>query len=151
MLDKRPAGQPLQDRAQPFGVPVRRNTRQRQVIRDVFAAARRPLGVREAAAFAKERLASLGIATVYRTIRDLLDERWLVPLALGGQTRFERSGIDHHHHFHCSACDQVFDIEGCAGNVEGLAPKGFVAHAHEITVSGLCDACGKRTRKGRKR
>jgi Fur family transcriptional regulator, ferric uptake regulator len=130
---------------------VRRNTRQRQIIRDVFAVEHRPLGIREAAASAKRRLPSLGIATVYRTIRDLLDERWLVQLTLAGEARFELAGIDHHHHFHCGSCNKVFDIEGCTGNVEMLAPKGFVAHTHEITVSGLCDSCGGSARKGRRR
>jgi Fur family transcriptional regulator, ferric uptake regulator len=131
--------------------PVRRNTRQRQIIRDVFAAEHRPLSTREAATVAQKRLPSLGIATVYRTIRDLLDERWLVQLALAGETRFELAGIDHHHHFHCGSCNKVFDIEGCTGNVELLAPKGFVAHTHEITVSGLCVSCGSRARKARKK
>jgi Fur family transcriptional regulator, ferric uptake regulator len=126
---------------------VRRNTRQRRIIRDVFAAEKRPLGIREATAFAKKRLPSLGIATVYRTIRDLLDERWLVQLTLAGEARFELAGIDHHHHFHCGSCNKVFDIEGCTGDVELLAPKGFVARAHEITVSGLCGSCGGKARK----
>ena len=131
--------------------PPRRKTLQRQIIRDVFAAEGRPLSTKQAAAAAKKRLPSLGIATVYRAIRDLVGEKWLVPLTLAGETRFELSGIDHHHHFHCSSCDQVFDIEGCAGNVERLAPKGFVAIAHEITVEGLCDSCGSKTPRGKKR
>jgi Fur family transcriptional regulator, ferric uptake regulator len=130
----------------------RRNTRQRQIIRDVFSAEARPLSTREAAAAAKKRLPSLGIATVYRAIRDLVGEQWLVPLALAGETRFELTSVGrHHHHFHCSSCNQVFDIEGCTGNVEKLAPKGFVAHTHEITVRGLCESCGSRARKARKK
>jgi Fur family ferric uptake transcriptional regulator len=138
-------------RPQRRAAPARRNTRQRQVIRDVFAAEGRPLAIREAAAFAKKRLPSLGIATVYRAVRDLIAERWLVELALAGESRFELAGIDHHHHFHCGSCDRVFDIAGCAGNVETLAPEGFVAHEHEITVRGLCGSCGTKSGKARKK
>jgi Fur family transcriptional regulator, ferric uptake regulator len=131
--------------------PVRRNTRQRQVIRDVFATEARPLAIREATTAARKRVPSLGIATVYRAVRDLLDEKWLVALAFAGETRFERAGIDHHHHFHCGSCDRVFDIAGCSADIERLAPKGFVVREHEITVRGLCGSCGTKARKGRKK
>ncbi len=103
----------------------------------------RPLGPQEVLALAAERVPGLGIATVYRSIRALVDDGWLQPVRFPGESpRYERAGKHHHHHFHCRACDGFFDVAGCPPDVTRLAPPGFVLEQHEIVLRGVCAACG---------
>ena len=107
-----------------------------------------PLSPQEVHEQAMEEVPSLGLATVYRQLRQLEEEGAIHAVLLPGlPPRFERAEIPHHHHFHCERCDRVYDLEGCAGSLEQLLPKGFAAERHEITFFGLCPDCGK----GRKR
>ena len=63
---------------------MQRQTRQRDAIRAALAAANRPLGPLEILAAVKPDLPRLGIATVYRTLKGLLDEGWLRTVELPG-------------------------------------------------------------------
>lgn len=122
---------------------LKRLTRQREVIRAVFVSAGRPLSPQEVTASAQKTLPLLGIATVYRALKELVDERWLVAISVAGKTRYELSEIGHHHHFHCQACDKAYDIAGCVENLRKLVPKGFSIAGHELTVHGTCRTCAK--------
>ena len=119
-----------------------RKTQQRDAIRLVLAAADRPLSPQEVLKSAKRRSPGLGIATVYRALKTLSDEGFLVPVDLPGEaSRFELAGKKHHHHFHCRDCGRAFDLEGCVPAVHKLAPKGFRVEDHEVVLYGLCAAC----------
>jgi hypothetical protein len=59
-----------------------RNTRQRQAIQEAFMASSRPLGPLEVLEAGRRRLRGLGIATVYRTVKSLVAEGWLVEVEL---------------------------------------------------------------------
>ena len=68
----------------------------------------------------------------------------LVPVAVSGQPdRYELAEIaaSHHHHFHCTVCDRMFDVDGCVGKLAGLLPKGFTLEDHELTLRGRCESC----------
>jgi Fur family ferric uptake transcriptional regulator len=119
-----------------------RNTRQRRAIRDAFEKVGRPLSAEEVQRAASENSRGLGIATVYRNIRTLVDEGWLVPVELPGENpRYELAGKGHHHHFHCRACGKVFELDGCMPQVSALAPQGFETTDHEVVLYGRCLAC----------
>lgn len=119
-----------------------RKTQQRDAIREVLAEADRPLSPQEVLKSAKRRSPGLGIATVYRALKSLSDEGFLVPVDLPGEaSRFELAGKKHHHHFHCRDCGRAFDLEGCVPTVQRLAPKGFRVEDHEVVLYGLCAAC----------
>lgn len=121
---------------------AQRTTRQRQVLRDVFTDAGRPLRAQEAHELAQQELPRLGQATVYRAINDLVTEGWLRSVELPGEpARYERTGLGHHHHFHCRQCQRVYDIHDCPGNLRSLAPKGFVVESHEVVLYGVCEGC----------
>ncbi len=121
-----------------------RNTRQRRTIRDVVERAGRPLSTDEILGGARESIASLGLATVYRSIRALLDEGWLTAVDVPGRSPlYERSGKGHHHHFECARCKRVYELGECASEVRGELPAGFVATGHEITIYGTCAACSR--------
>ncbi|MEL7073813.1 MAG: hypothetical protein AAGK34_07270, partial [Planctomycetota bacterium] len=47
----------------------------------------------------------------------------------------------HHHHFHCTVCDRMFDVDGCVGKLASLLPRGFTLEDHELTLRGRCKSC----------
>lgn len=121
---------------------MERDTAQRRAIRDVFEAADRPLGPREVLNAAQSAVPTLGIATVYRTLKALVEETWLVQVDLPGEApRYERSGKKHHHHFVCDACDRVYEVDGCPGNLRSVVPHGFQLDRHEVVLYGMCEDC----------
>jgi Fur family ferric uptake transcriptional regulator len=123
-----------------------RKTEQRTAIRKAFGRVDRPLSVQEVLGLAQEHVPGLGIATVYRNLKALVEEGWLAMVDMPGQAaRYERAELDHHHHFQCEACDRVFDIPGCAEHVyHHNTPAGFVVNRHEVMLYGLCADCVKR-------
>jgi Fur family ferric uptake transcriptional regulator len=119
-----------------------RNTRQRTVIRDVIEKADRPLSTAEILEGARGGVKGIGIATVYRTVKALTEEGWLVPVELPGESpRYELAGKGHHHHFQCKACGRVFELQGCVENLRRLAPRGFRVTGHELVLYGSCQMC----------
>jgi Fur family ferric uptake transcriptional regulator len=121
---------------------MERQTRQRNAIQAVIESYDRPLSPTELYEAARKHQPQLGIATVYRAIRDLVKSGWLRAVEIPGLTaRYERAGKPHHHHFLCRACNALWEVGGCLRDVETLAPDGFLAEGHEITLYGLCNDC----------
>lgn len=121
---------------------IRRKTRQRDAILEAFEGAGRPLSPQEAFDDARGAAPSLGIATVYRTIRTMVEQERLVAVELPGEpSRYELAGKPHHHHFHCETCGRVFEVEGCPGDLRRLAPEGFHLARHEVVLYGTCSDC----------
>jgi Fur family ferric uptake transcriptional regulator len=119
-----------------------RNTRQRGAIREAFERANRPLSPQQVLESAQTGVEGLGIATVYRNIKGMLDEGWLTAVDLpGSRTVYERSGKPHHHHFHCEQCNRVFDLAGCLPNINRLAGRRFFVARHELVLYGKCADC----------
>jgi Fur family transcriptional regulator, ferric uptake regulator len=119
-----------------------RNTRQRTAIRDAFERANRPLSPQQVLDAAQATVRGLGIATVYRNIKALLEEGWLLAVDLpGAATVYERSGKAHHHHFHCDRCSRVFELAGCVPSINRLAGRKFSVSRHELVLYGTCAEC----------
>ena len=64
---------------------MERNTRQRGAIRKVFSALHRPLSPAEVLNAAQTEVPSMGIATVYRTIKTLVDEGEIMGIDVPGE------------------------------------------------------------------
>lgn len=121
---------------------MQRETRQRKAIREALERAGHPLSPRELHEAAQTRVEGIGIATIYRNIKALHEDGFLVPVELPGEPpRYEVAGKEHHHHFHCRACDRVFEVEGCPGNLRAVTPPGFQLERHEFVLYGLCEGC----------
>ncbi|WEF33703.1 Fur family transcriptional regulator [Pseudoduganella chitinolytica] len=135
---------------------MERTTRQRSAIRAAMEAAARPLSPQEILDAVRTSVPETGIATVYRNIKLLLADGTIQPVTLPGENpRYEMAQLahHHHHHFHCVPCDRVFDVEGCPGTMEHLAPAGFVIDHHELTLYGVCADCAaaRKDKTARKR
>ncbi len=121
---------------------MERTTAQRKAIHDVLEQAGRPLSPPEIHSNARAIAPGLGMATVYRTIKRLLDDGNISQVELPGEApRYERSGMKHHHHFRCNGCNKVFDLFGCHNEFEKCTPKGFAVERHEIYLFGRCETC----------
>lgn len=127
-----------------------RYTRQKDAVRRAFSEADRPLSLEEALAIARRHHKGLGIATVYRNIKALVEDRWLTTVEIPGDSpRYEVSGKKHHHHFHCNDCGKLYDLEGCAKQIEPRLPRGFRATGHEFFLYGICSSCAPNRNRAR--
>jgi Fur family ferric uptake transcriptional regulator len=121
---------------------MERSTIQRSAIRDALQEAGRPLLAQEVLELACETVPRIGIATIYRNLKTMVDEGLLRQVVLPGENpRFELSGHGHHHHFQCNQCQKVFDIHSCPTDLAALAPKGFTVEDHDLTLYGRCKNC----------
>ena len=119
-----------------------RNTRQKDAIRAAFVETDRPLSPDEVLSYAKRSVEDLSIATVYRNLKNLADEGWIVAVQLPGEPpRYEVSGKEHHHHFLCSDCKKVYELEGCVPALKPKLPRGFRVAGHDLLLHGVCAAC----------
>jgi Fur family ferric uptake transcriptional regulator len=128
----------------------RRLTRQRVIVAEALAAAKRALSAQELYERIKTAHPTLGRATVYRALEAQVQD--------GMASRFERDGhvsayvacdAQHHHHLVCTRCQRVEDLDEAV-----VAPMlSSVGRRHDFQVDhaaldfyGLCRSC---RRKGR--
>jgi Fur family transcriptional regulator, ferric uptake regulator len=125
-----------------------RDTQQREAIRSVLLNAGRPLSIDEVYESAKNKVGSLGIATVYRNLKALQSEGWIIQVDLPGQSpRWEVPPEVHHHHFLCLTCDKLYEIQVCSENLLHLLhmlPEGYILEGHDILLQGQCDVCAQK-------
>ena len=117
-------------------------TRQKLVLGRVFERAKRPLTPREICEEARKQVPALGIATVYRAIREFVSEGQVRAVEIPGVApHYEKAARHHHHFFLCRQCRRLFDLIGCLRGVKSLAPAGFCVQQHEIVLYGECAVC----------
>jgi Fur family ferric uptake transcriptional regulator len=123
-------------------MPPRRRTVQRNAIRSVLEQHLCPMGPHEIRAEARRQVPSLGMATVYRTLNQLMEQGLCRAVHLPGETtRYEAAQSTHHHYFNCRNCGGVYTIHACPGGFERLLPEGFQLDAHELVLYGHCPDC----------
>jgi len=128
---------------------MQRSTRQRDAIRSVIRGAQRPLSPQEVLEAARGSVRALGLATVYRNLKRLVDEGAVQVINLPGESpRYEVRESGHHHHFQCTTCRRVYDVPGCPGDLRRLAPRGFRVEHHDVTLYGRCLDCVRRKARG---
>ena len=90
-------------------------------------------------------VSSVGRATVYRTIKLLVEMRVVCKMVLeDGAPRYRVASPSHHHHLICVACGSSQDFARCA--VDDVIFRlhqttGYRVLSHRIEVYGLCSAC----------
>lgn len=122
--------------------PMERSTRQRHSIRSAMETAGRPLLPSEILVEAQRDVPALGLATVYRNLKQLVEAGEIQLVELPGEPpRYEIAAHSHHHHFRCRSCHRVFDVHACPGDMQKLVPRGFTVDGHELTLYGSCSDC----------
>ncbi len=97
---------------------------------------------------ARKEMPNIGIATVYRTLdnlvsMDILDKNMFE----GERYRYELSNADNqpHHHIICLKCNSIVEVEeDLLHNMEAqLEAKGFKIIDRELKFFGYCPQCNK--------
>jgi Fur family ferric uptake transcriptional regulator len=125
---------------------AKRNTWQRDRVRDALGGARGFVSAQSLHATLRDEGTGIGLATVYRALADL---------AAGGEADNLQSpegeslyracvSAGHHHHLICRSCGLTVEIE--ATDVEQWAQRtaaanGFTQAEHVVDIFGLCTAC----------
>ncbi len=117
-------------------------TQQRELIVDSFLKCKDHVSIDDLLSRVRKRNKKVGYATVYRTLKLLVDSGLAHQRQFGdGQARFEVTG-DHHDHLICTKCGLILEfedeeIERLQENVAArLGSFKVVRHRHELY--GLC-------------
>ena len=117
-------------------------TTQREAIVDQFFRASDHISIDELLARVRKRHHKVGYATVYRTLKLLVDSGLAIERQFGdGQARYEVVG-DHHDHLICAKCGLILEFED--DEIERLQERiaqrlgGFTVIRHRHELYGLC-------------
>jgi Fur family ferric uptake transcriptional regulator len=117
-----------------------RVTPQRRAILEVFTPDTGHLSADQVYERAAKEVPEIARATVYNTLADLLEAGLLRKVDGLGAVLYELSVDEGHHHFHCSDCGKLFDVNpGGAGGLD--LPGGFRVDRTQIMFEGLCSDC----------
>ncbi len=124
-------------------------TSQRNTILDVFLESKEHYSPEELYLKVKEKDPSVGQATVYRTLKLLIDSGIadVVDFA-DGVSRYELGyGKEHHDHLICEKCNKNIEILDAA--IESAQEKVAKAHnfqltRHKMYLYGICSDCSKK-------
>ena len=125
-----------------------KTTAQRELIVDVFLSGSTSdshVSIDDLLASVRRRNPKVGYATVYRTVKHLLDAGLAASRQFGdGQTRYEVAGSElrHHDHLICQKCRLILEFE--EPEIERLQDSvatrlgGFKVVQHKLELYGLC-------------
>ena len=127
------------------GVP-RRETRQRSAVRSALEPGGEFRSAQQLHARLREDGDPVGLATVYRTLQQLVDDGEVDVLRAGdGEAVYRRcSTVRHHHHLVCRSCGRTVELDAAA--VERWARRigeenGFTDVEHVVEIFGVCSGC----------
>ena len=99
----------------------------------------------------RRRLPNLSLATVYRNLRQLAAEGFLLERAGADGLRFD-GNVGAHDHFTCLRCRRVFDVPPARTTTARrrlAARTGFEILDHRVEFYGRCARCRSRTKEDR--
>jgi Fe2+ or Zn2+ uptake regulation protein len=96
----------------------------------------------------RRRLPHVGLGTVYRNLRVLVEMGLLRESADPAGSRFDPNTTSHDH-LTCVQCRRIYDVaQTRAGSVrERISSMGFQVLEHRVEFYGCCRACRQRRRK----
>lgn len=131
-----------------------KRSRSRSRVIQVFFSTGRHVTVEELTRAVRDKDRSVGMATVYRTLKLLARLGYAKELDFGdGATRYENNLVAHHDHLVCRRCGRVSEFE--EPRIEALQEQvarkhGFSPTMHRLDIYGYCRRCTSRTEKERR-
>jgi Fur family ferric uptake transcriptional regulator len=122
---------------------------QREAILEAFLKAGSHVSVEDLLKIVRRREPEVGRTTIYRTLKLFQEAGLASELLFGGEARFEPLwNRDHHDHFVCVACGEIFEFQ--SPEIERLqdeiaAALGFVIEGHRHHIFGRCGKCALKT------
>jgi len=121
----------------------KRRTQQREAVVKAIESADGPLSVNDIHDLAAKHCPDIGIATVYRTIKLLLESERVVPVVLpDGITRYELPDDQEHQFFLCQKTGRAYRVElpALPSTMLKKVPKRFNVKDYMITLMGTAKA-----------
>ncbi len=123
-------------------------TKERSAILRAFMETERHVTAEELYRSMKEKHASIGLATIYRTLNLFCECGLAEQRQFGdGQARYELTyNVNHHDHLVCTECKKIIEFENL--DIEKLQEKvakenRFTVFSHKLELYGLCSECAK--------
>jgi Fur family ferric uptake transcriptional regulator len=123
-----------------------KHSRQRELVADAFFATPGHVSVEELVVRARARDPRVSVATVYRTVKLLVESGLATARQFGGgQTRYEAAaGKAHHDHMICTGCGEIDEFAD--EQIEALQAlvarrHGFEVESHKLELYGRCQRC----------
>jgi Fur family ferric uptake transcriptional regulator len=121
---------------------------QREAILDAFVRAGHHVSVEGLLKIVRRRHPDVGRTTIYRTLKLFKDAGLASELLFGGEARFEPVwNRDHHDHFVCVACGDIFEFQSPEierRQEEIAAGIGFKVEGHRHHIFGRCRKCASK-------
>lgn len=122
----------------------KRKTKQRDAVLRVLDESEGPLSVEEIQELCLDYCKNVGIATVYRTMKILMEQDAVDKVTLAdGVARYEFPDLPAHQYFLCYECGAAHRIE--VGKVSwsktGYKRKGYKVEDHQLCLLGTCPHC----------
>lgn len=121
-----------------------RMTKQRKVVYDVLMQERDHPTASEVFLRAKHLMPSISLATVYNCLETMTQSGLIKQVNMDRDASRYCPNLRPHAHFHCSGCQEIFDIDLKPG-ANALAawdlPQGSGVEHLDVTVKGLCPRC----------
>ena len=124
---------------------MKRNTWQREAVREALGESEGFVSAQSLHASLKGSGSTVGLATVYRALADLATEGEADSLQQEGESLYRAcTPGTHHHHLICRNCGLTVEIEADAVEEWAravAAEHGFTQPNHVVDVFGLCANC----------
>ena len=125
----------------------RRNTIQKDLVRNAVCEMKRHVTANEVYEFVKEFCPTIGKGTVYRNLDILVEEGALRKVEVpDGPNRFDLT-LKNHYHVRCVNCGEISDVD--MDEILGLLEKIHDTHGtdfsgYDILFKGICPKCQKK-------
>ena len=124
----------------------RRNTHQKQIIAAAITGQGVHRTAEEVLAIARQEEPGIGLATVYRNLNLLAEQKQIQKFSVNGTAVYDGNPEPHDHLF-CTRCGQLYDIAGFYDDAmdHETASKNHVRILrHSVLYEGVCEECLKK-------
>ena len=130
----------------------RRNTIQKDLVRNAVCEMKRHVTANEVYEFVKEFCPTIGKGTVYRNLDILVEEGNLRKVKVSDEpNRFDLT-LKNHYHVRCVNCCVIYDVDMeeifvCHENIHDTHGTDFLGY--DILFKGICPKCQKKIKDGK--
>lgn len=124
----------------------RRGSVQREVIYETLKGTTAHPDVETILAMVKDKLPGVGVATVYRNLRALVDDGKVVTLETSLGSIHYDADVSDHAHFVCRCCGRISDLFIGLPLTETVENLGYKVEQEKSILYGLCPDCAKAAR-----
>ncbi|MBX3727813.1 MAG: transcriptional repressor [Candidatus Sumerlaeia bacterium] len=119
-----------------------RRTTQKQAVQQALEQAGQPMTPQQLCGQARQQVPGLGLATVYRLLRGLLDQGEARRVEIPGHPpMYELAPPGCTRHFVCQQCQRITTLPAPARSTAGNLPPGYALDAQQVILWGRCPEC----------